>query len=496
MESGARDGPIGVTFEPKPDPLVSRRYRDTVYSIYRAVRVWIAPGASHGSRDQHGENSTRRDRGLCEAAIMVGWRLVALLAAAAAQLVDGANKLSSYRIALAADASTEERYAASVIQVWGSAAAGAELPIVAIGPDGGGVEAAEINTIAVGYRATVAQQHNTSLEAELRTLGLEGWLISGRDGRWSVSGSKGAPRGAIYGAHAFVETLFGVRFLAPNVTLSHNGSDPSMAHSMHRAFIPPFEMRDMNNAQSEGLGNEAWSVAVGDNGQEFGDTEKKAGGGILYADPPGAVHTSWALVPPSLFNNKSGHPDQFHPEWFAAGQLCWLAPGLKEHLAATVPGILRAQPNATIISISQNDDTDYCKTGADQAVALEEGSPAAPLLRAVNFVADAIKDEFPNVAIDTLAYQYTRPAPNKTKPRDNVIVRLCSIECNFLKPLTDQSNAAFTRDIVNWNKISDRLYIWDYVVDFHAWLMPWPNYNVLAPNIRFFASHGVKGIFE
>eukprot|EP01045_Picozoa_sp_COSAG04_P037502 COSAG04_NODE_9608_length_848_cov_0.610147_1_plen_74_part_10 len=28
--------------------------------------------------------------------------------------------------------------------------------------------------------------------------------------------------------------------------------------------------------------------------------------GILYADPPGAVHTSWALVPPSLFNNKSG----------------------------------------------------------------------------------------------------------------------------------------------------------------------------------------------
>ena len=43
--------------------------------------------------------------------------------------------------------------------------------------------------------------------------------------------------------------------------------------------MPPFEMRDMNNAQSEGLGNEPWSVAVGDNGQEFGDTEKKAGGG-------------------------------------------------------------------------------------------------------------------------------------------------------------------------------------------------------------------------
>jgi hypothetical protein len=26
--------------------------------------------------------------------------------------------------------------------------------------------------------------------------------------------------------------------------------------------------------------------------------------------------------------------------------------------------------------------------------------------------------------------------------------------------------------------------------------MPWPNYFVLAPNIRFFQRHGVKGIFE
>jgi hypothetical protein len=35
---------------------------------------------------------------------------------------------------------------------------------------------------------------------------------------------------------------------------------------------------------------------------------------------------------------------------------------------------------------------------------LEEGSPAAPMIRAVNFIADAIKEEFPAVAIDTLAY--------------------------------------------------------------------------------------------
>lgn len=48
-------------------------------------------------------------------------------------------------------------------------------------------------------------------------------------------------------------------------------------------------------------------------------------------------------------------------------------------------------------------------------------------------------------AIDTLAYQYTRPAPKKTVPRSNVIIRLCSIECNFALPFSDPSNAPFQK---------------------------------------------------
>jgi len=81
-----------------------------------------------------------------------------------------------------------------------------------------------------------------------------------------------------------------------------------------------------------------------------------------------------------------------------------------------------------------------------------------PLLRAVNTIAAAIATDFPQVAVDTLAYQYTRPAPKLTKPLPNVIIRLCSIECNFAAPFTDPSNAAFQQDIVNWNAISKRLY--------------------------------------
>ena len=51
----------------------------------------------------------------------------------------------------------------------------------------------------------------------------------------------------------------------------------------------------------------------------------------------------------------------------------------------------------------------YCRSPEEMKIIHEEGSPMGPLLRAVNAVADAIAEDFPRVAVDTLAYQYTRP---------------------------------------------------------------------------------------
>jgi hypothetical protein len=118
------------------------------------------------------------------------------------------------------------------------------------------------------------------------------------------------------------------------------------------------------------------------------------------------------------------------------------------------------------------------------------------MLDFVNYIAEKLEPEFPGVAIDTLAYQYTRKPPKTLKPRSNVIVRLCSIECNFHEPLDHPSNAAFADDIRRWSERSQRLYVWDYTTDFGHYLLPHPNYFVLGPNLRFFQAHGVRGVFE
>jgi hypothetical protein len=203
----------------------------------------------------------------------------------------------------------------------------------------------------------------------------------------------------------------------------------------------------------------------------------------VYASPPGSVHTSYALLevggadlssrkpPPELYD---ANPDWFWPRDSpnTYGQLCWHNSSLIDHITKNVKQFLRQNPSATIISVSQNDNRNYCQSPAEMKIIQAEGSPMGPLLRAVNKVADSIKDEFPHIAVDTLAYQYTRPAPSITIPRKNVIIRLCSIECNFAAALTDPSNAPFQHDMDAWSKISNRTYIWDYVVNFGAYVMP------------------------
>ena len=81
-------------------------------------------------------------------------------------------------------------------------------------------------------------------------------------------------------------------------------------------------------------------------------------------------------------------------------------------------------------------------------------------------------------------------------PRPNVAIQLCSIEASWAVPLSHPDNADFAADLKAWNAVSDHLYVWDYIVDFANFVMPWPNWDVLVDNLLFFRDNGVVGIFE
>ena len=51
-------------------------------------------------------------------------------------------------------------------------------------------------------------------------------------------------------------------------------------------------------------------------------------------------------------------------------------------------------------------------------------------------------------------------------------------------------------DLRGWAAIAPHLFIWDYIVDYAQYVAPWPNFQVLAPNIRAFRDNKAIGIFE
>ena len=150
-----------------------------------------------------------------------------------------------------------------------------------------------------------------------------------------------------------------------------------------------------------------------------------------------------------------------------------------------------------IAEVSQPDDAgppNRCECDACRAVEGEDGASGL-LIRFVNAVAADIHGDFPDALVGTLAYHYTQPPPRRTRARDDVMVRLCGIKCSFSRPITHERNTRFREDLLGWSNVCRNLYIWDYVANFSYGLNPHPNLRVLGPNIRYYAAHGVRGVF-
>ena len=214
-----------------------------------------------------------------------------------------------------------------------------------------------------------------------------------------------------------------------------------------------------------------------------------------------AYHSFFEVLPPKKYFKK-------HPEWYSlvkgkrqSKQLCLANAEMKAEYVKETLKRLREDPTADFISVSQNDWDGCCECEECKAMMAEDGGAASgPYLRFANDVAEAVEKEYPNVRIDTFAYTFTRKAPAKTRPRHNVVVRLCDIECDFARPLADASsakNAKFAEDLAEWRRIAGgNLFIWDYLANFTSYMMPHPNIGSIAPNIRLFAENGVVGVFE
>lgn len=393
-------------------------------------------------------------------------------------LADGGA--SDYQIVLPRAASPSQKHAAAELQRFLRQMSGAELPVVSE------EEPAQKREVLLGN----ARAEQLDILVDWPKLGAEGYMLRTQGERLLIAGSP--KRGTLYGVYGLLEDHLGCRWFTAQV--SHVPKVKRLVlPRLDETVVPRLEYREP--FWTEAFDGD-WAARNRMNSANARLTSKH-GGKTVYE---GFVHTLDALVPRALYEQ--------HPEYFPLRngrrvnglvQRCLTHPDVVRIATENVLPRLRKNPRANIVSVSQNDVYENCECPACKELDEAEGTPAASLLSFVNQIAEAVEKEFPHVAVDTLAYQYTRKPPRTIRPRPNVIVRLCSIECCFAHPLdgcSEASNTSFLEDLRGWSKLTRRLYVWDYTTNFKHYLLPFPNLDVLDKNIRTFVAHGVVGIFE
>lgn len=387
---------------------------------------------------------------------------------------------SPYRIVLSAGAAESEKWAAGELQRWLKEVGGASFVVQTEDavPEGDKV-------IVVGWNSRaqkilggdVQPPQDVDESFTYRSVGPAVLIWGGKE------------RGTLYGVMSFLEREMGVRFYTPKVTVT-----PKKAR---------YAFTSLNHSEKPGVRvrNDFYYEAF----EPVWAARNRVNGAMGYREQPGglecywAVHTFYPLMPPDEFFKD-------HPEYYSLldgrrtaehAQLCLANPDVLRIVTERIKQKIRELPQYLIYDVSQNDWSNPCQCPQCQAVVDREGSQSGPIIQFVNQVADNVQSEFPDKFIGTLAYSYTRKPPKTLKPRKNVVVRFCSIECCFAHDFTTcPENKTFVEDMNGWAAIAPHIYIWDYVVNFSHYTMPYPNFRVLRSNIQFFRDHNAIGIME
>ena len=384
------------------------------------------------------------------------------LCAAQTQIVKDHRPLS--RIVLTT-ASEVDAQAASLLQDFVKRISKAELPIIS----GKKIKKGDI---IIGNGESNASLVTNQLKED-------GFLIDTTDGHLRIV--SGGDKGTIYGVVSLLEKHLGVDYWGENeYTLQTTGTVE--VPRIHEIDNPAFRYR-----QSQFYGMKTDSIYK--NWMRLEEPSEVFAANYW-------VHTFNRILPSSEFG-------EAHPEYYSffngkrhpgqASQWCLTNPEVFELVAHRVDSIFKANPGRDIISISQNDGHTYCMCDKCKAINDYEGALSGTIIHFVNKLAA----RFPNKEFSTLSYLYSVDPPKHVKPLSNVNIMLCDIECNREVPLTDNaSGKKFVSALEKWAQKTDNIFVWDYGINFDNYVMPFPNFHLIAENIRLFKKNNVQMHFS
>jgi len=392
--------------------------------------------------------------------------------------------LQGWEIVVDKEAIPSEKFAAEEFKRLLELTTGFELKIV-------NTPSSKSKNVFVGYST---HSHDIGDAIDIKNFGKEGLRIKITQNNIVIEGGK--PRGTLYGVYEFAERYLGIRFLTNDYTYIPTRKSEIIIPIEEFSYKPPFIYRSVY--YKENIKHPEFSVRLRLNA--FEKSEKY--GGTCNMDF--VNHSFYYQLPVDSFKIE-------HPEYFAevggkrllqahggGPQLCVSNPDVIKILTDAVLKEIAKHPEARNVSLSQNDNQYYCTCNNCDSINQREASPMGSHMAMVNTVADEVAKNYPDVIVGTLAYQYSRKPPKKIIPEANVMIQLCSIECDLLHGFDNKSNKMnklFAKDLSKWAKKCENLWIWDYIVNFSCYGLPVPNLKCIGERVEYYSKNNVKGVF-
>ena len=290
--------------------------------------------------------------------------------------------------------------------------------------------------------------------------------------------SGGQPNGALNGVHYFLSRELGCRFFAWDcevIPLQKNLRLPTLdmrskpSFASRYIYIPPWDMgytpegtKKVNDYLSRNFSSGFGSAYSRQS--KTGDATQ-CHNLYFWVDP-----RRYSTTNPEFFSNKKFN----RPLWprNQEGQLCFTnhevwnitLDKLRECIKKDRAELPKWKWTVTY-QISQNDIQDYCQCDKCKTAVKEAGgTQAGPLLQYVNFVAESIAGEYPDIKIMTFAYVDSEMPPANIRPASNVIIQWCDCysRSDCYRPLTSEFNEKQAATLAGWKKIGAKLAVWDY----------------------------------
>ncbi len=370
----------------------------------------------------------------------------------AVKMTIAGNDISKYKIVYGSSAASPVKTAANNLASWIKECYGVSLTVTT---DSAAASDYEILVGKTNRESSGLVSVDRSSENELS------YVINVQGSRLVIAGQTDSSRrrGTLYGAYYFAEEVLGYHFLLDSLIIAN----PRAAHLTSDYSVkdgPGYEMRTVY-----------WKTGWED---------------VYLNHEDYYVGSNWV--------HDLG-------EWIDGSSASAPNPCLSKeaNIQKVITKAKKVLGSKDTVWVSQNDSTEYCKCDDCMAIYREDGSRAATLIRLCNRVCESLESTRPDAKILTLAYQYSVVPPKVTKIHRNVIVYFCTIDNCMSCPYSDTTcvlNKQITENFTGWGELCEKVYIWDYSTNFTYNVSPYPTFDTMLENARWFHENGARGVFN